>query len=71
MKTPTMEKILSILIWQMLESQEFVDPTKPLSETCAPFHTTQTMCTCSCLDQHGSDKIHQASVPQVQSKLQH
>jgi hypothetical protein len=30
MRTLAMEKILSVLIWQMLESQEFVEPTKPL-----------------------------------------
>ncbi len=60
-----MEKILFVSIWQMLESQEFVEPTKPLLETCAPFHTTKTMRTFSCQDQHGSNKIHQAHVPQV------
>ncbi len=60
-----MEKILFVSIWQMLEYQEFVEPTKPFLETCVPFHTTKTMCTFSCPDQHGSDKIHQARVPQV------
>jgi hypothetical protein len=62
MRTIAMEKILFVSIWQMLESQEFVKPTKPLLETCAPFHTTKTMHTCSCSNQHGSNKIHQARV---------
>jgi hypothetical protein len=54
-----------LLSWfGLVESQEFVELTKPKLETCAFLHTSNTLHTCNYPHQHDSDERNQIFVPQ-------
>ncbi len=66
-----MVKILFISIW-LARIPKICQATKASIGTCVLPHATKTMHICNCPHQHGcSNKMHQAPVPQVKSKLLH